>query len=62
MRSADAHQVPAGGALAVDRDGFSDGDIAHATRMPVGTVKTRLHRARNKLKKILAPLLREVAA
>src|SRR5579863_6133325 len=23
MRSADAHQVPAGGALAVDRDGFS---------------------------------------
>jgi methylenetetrahydrofolate--tRNA-(uracil-5-)-methyltransferase len=25
MRSADAHQVPAGGALAVDRDGFSQG-------------------------------------
>jgi methylenetetrahydrofolate--tRNA-(uracil-5-)-methyltransferase len=24
MRAADAHQVPAGGALAVDRDGFSD--------------------------------------
>ena len=24
MRSADAHQVPAGGALAVDRDGFSE--------------------------------------
>jgi methylenetetrahydrofolate--tRNA-(uracil-5-)-methyltransferase len=23
MRAADAHQVPAGGALAVDRDGFS---------------------------------------
>jgi RNA polymerase sigma-70 factor, ECF subfamily len=44
------------------REGFSDGEIAHATRMPVGTVKTRLHRARNKLKKILAPLFREVAA
>src|SRR5215472_15885851 len=25
LRSADAHQVPAGGALAVDRDGFSRG-------------------------------------
>lgn len=42
------------------REGFSDSEIAHATHMPVGTVKTRLHRARNKLKKILAPLFKEV--
>lgn len=44
------------------REGFSDSEIAHATHMPVGTVKTRLHRARNKLKKMLAPLFKEVLA
>src|SRR5947199_10302452 len=31
MRAADAHQVPAGGALAADRDGFSAA-VSHAVR------------------------------
>ena len=30
MRAADMNQVPAGGALAVDRDGFSGGSIGRA--------------------------------
>ncbi|MEW6767801.1 MAG: methylenetetrahydrofolate--tRNA-(uracil(54)-C(5))-methyltransferase (FADH(2)-oxidizing) TrmFO [Pseudomonadota bacterium] len=34
MRSADAHQVPAGGALAVDRDGFSQAVDAALTAHP----------------------------
>src|SRR5689334_5004773 len=34
MRSADAHQVPAGGALAVDRDGFSAAVSAALTAHP----------------------------
>jgi RNA polymerase sigma-70 factor, ECF subfamily len=42
------------------REGFSDSEISHATRMPVGTVKTRLHRARGKLRKYLAPFFKEV--
>lgn len=42
------------------REGFSDSEISHATRMPVGTVKTRLHRARSKLKKYLSPYFNEV--
>lgn len=43
------------------REGFSDSEISQATRMPVGTVKTRLHRARGKLKQYLAPLFKEVS-
>jgi RNA polymerase sigma-70 factor (ECF subfamily) len=43
------------------REGFSDSEISQATRMPVGTVKTRLHRARGKLKKYLAPFFNEVS-
>lgn len=36
--------------------GLSDSEVAEATDMPVNTVKTRLFRARNKLKKRLSPL------
>jgi RNA polymerase sigma-70 factor (ECF subfamily) len=43
------------------REGFSDSEISQATRMPVGTVKTRLHRARGKLKKYLFPLFKELS-
>jgi len=43
-------------------EGFTDTEIAESTHMPVGTVKTRLHRARGKLKKILAPYIREASA
>lgn len=43
------------------REGFSDSEISLATRMPVGTVKSRLHRARGKLKQYLAPLFKEVS-
>ncbi len=43
------------------REGFSDSEIAEATNMPVGTVKTRLHRARGRLRKWLAPLFKEVS-
>src|ERR1700747_2706836 len=39
MRSADAHQVPAGGALAVDRDGFSDAVTKAITSNPLITLK-----------------------
>ena len=42
------------------REGFSDSEISEATRMPVGTVKTRLHRARNTLREVLAPFFKEV--
>jgi RNA polymerase sigma-70 factor (ECF subfamily) len=40
-------------------EGFTDSEIAESTNMPVGTVKTRLYRARGKLRKILAPYIRE---
>ncbi len=43
------------------REGFTDSEISQATQMPVGTVKTRLYRARLKLKKYLVPLFREVS-
>ena len=39
MRSADAHQVPAGGALAVDRDAFSDAVTAALTAHPLITLE-----------------------
>lgn len=42
-------------------EGFTDSEIAESTNMPVGTVKTRLHRARGKLRKILTPYIREVS-
>ncbi len=38
MRSADAHQVPAGGALAVDRDGFSAAITAALSAHPLVTI------------------------
>jgi RNA polymerase sigma-70 factor (ECF subfamily) len=41
------------------REGFSDSEISESTNMPVGTVKTRLYRARGRLKKLLAPLMSE---
>jgi RNA polymerase sigma-70 factor (ECF subfamily) len=44
------------------REGFTDTEIAEAVSMPVGTVKTRLFRARAKLKKFLAPFFREVVS
>ncbi|PRD42023.1 methylenetetrahydrofolate--tRNA-(uracil(54)-C(5))-methyltransferase (FADH(2)-oxidizing) TrmFO [Phyllobacterium phragmitis] len=39
MASADAHQVPAGGALAVDRDGFSQGVTAKLEAHPLITIE-----------------------
>ncbi|MGK9236623.1 methylenetetrahydrofolate--tRNA-(uracil(54)-C(5))-methyltransferase (FADH(2)-oxidizing) TrmFO [Inquilinus limosus] len=39
MRHADAHKVPAGGALAVDRDGFSAGVTADLASHPLVTVE-----------------------
>lgn len=44
------------------REGFTDTEIAEAVSMPVGTVKTRLFRARAKLKQYLAPFFKEVAS
>ncbi len=38
MACGDAHQVPAGGALAVDRDGFSDAVTERLTRHPLVSV------------------------
>jgi methylenetetrahydrofolate--tRNA-(uracil-5-)-methyltransferase len=39
MRCADAHQVPAGGALAVDRDGFADAVTAALDAHPLVTIE-----------------------
>lgn len=39
------------------REGLSDAEVSEATGMPVNTVKTRLFRARAKLRALLAPLL-----
>jgi methylenetetrahydrofolate--tRNA-(uracil-5-)-methyltransferase len=39
MQSADAHQVPAGGALAVDRDGFAAAVTAALKQNPLITIK-----------------------
>ncbi len=40
------------------REGLSDAEVAEATDMPVGTVKTRIFRSRARLKKLLRPFLR----
>ena len=39
------------------REGLSDAEVAEATGMPVGTVKTRIFRARARLRQDLAPVL-----
>ncbi len=39
------------------REGLSDAEVSEATGMPVNTIKTRLFRARAKLRAWLAPLL-----
>ncbi len=39
MRAGDAHQVPAGGALAVDRDGFSEAVTATLENEPLVTIE-----------------------
>src|SRR3982750_1375816 len=39
MEKGDAHQVPAGGALAVDRDGFSDAVTATLRAHPLVTIE-----------------------
>jgi len=41
-----------------DIEGQSYGDIAHALRIPEGTVKSRIHRARKALRELLRPLVR----
>lgn len=41
MRAADANQVPAGGALAVDRDGFAEAVEAALTEEPLATIDRR---------------------
>ncbi len=40
------------------REGLSDAEVSEATGMPVNTVKTRIFRARARLRGWLAPLLR----
>lgn len=44
--------------LLSDVEGFSYEEIAHFLRLPLGTVKSRLHRARRSLRDRLAPYLR----
>jgi RNA polymerase sigma-70 factor (ECF subfamily) len=39
------------------REGLSDAEVAEATGMPVNTVKTRIFRARGRLREWLAPVL-----
>lgn len=39
------------------REGMSDAEVAEATGMPVGTVKTRIFRARARLREQMAPHL-----
>ena len=41
-----------------DIEGQSYGDIAETLRIPEGTVKSRIHRARNALRELLRPLAR----
>jgi|FaiFalDrversion3_1042247.scaffolds.fasta_scaffold00299_3 RNA polymerase sigma-70 factor (ECF subfamily) len=42
----------------VDIQGFSYEEVAHVLRIPIGTVKSRLHRARRFLRDRLAPVYR----
>lgn len=39
------------------REGLSDAEVAEAVGMPVNTVKTRIFRARGKLRKMLGPTM-----
>jgi RNA polymerase sigma-70 factor (ECF subfamily) len=41
------------------QEGLSDAEVSEATGMPVNTVKTRIYRARGRLRSWLAPLLSE---
>jgi RNA polymerase sigma-70 factor (ECF subfamily) len=38
------------------REGLSDAEVAEATGMAVGTVKTRIHRAKGRMRELLAPV------
>jgi RNA polymerase sigma-70 factor (ECF subfamily) len=54
------HDLPAQDRALLDlryREGLSDTEVAEATGMPVNTVKTRIFRARGRLREWLAPLL-----
>lgn len=44
------------------REGLSDTEVAEATGMPVNTVKTRIFRARGRLRAWLAPVLQRAGA
>lgn len=46
----------------VDIQGFSYEEVAHILRIPIGTVKSRLHRARRFLRDRLKPLYRRAGA
>ena len=67
-READAHLGRAMAVLSPEdralvtmryREGLSDAEVAGAADMPVNTVKTRIFRARARLRKALKPLLGE---
>ncbi len=44
--------------LLIEREGLSGEEVAQALDIPVNTVWTRIHHARNDLRKALAPLQR----